>query len=1186
MNNSILNASTFYITGGTLNPDAPSYIVRKADRELCDHILAGDICYVLTPRQMGKSSLMLRTAKRLEKEGILTATVDLSVMDSQRETEDADRWYYGFADNIVSQLDIKIDLAAWWDKKGRLPYIKRLTEFFKEVMLENIKERVVIAVDEIDSTINLSFSDDFFAAIRACYNARAAQPEYRRLSFVLLGVATPAQLIKDPTRTPFNIGKRIELTDFTFAEAQPLSRFLCENREKTEAALERILYWTGGHPYLTQRLCSLTAEKRLKYLNAERIDNLVDECFFKPNIQEDTNLSFVYDRLQREKQHKLEILKLYMRIHSGRPVFNKPLSLIQAQLKLTGLVVPRENQRLTVRNRIYERIFSKKWLKEVIPTDWNRIITSISISLLIFVIFVWFIIPGLLANIIRKARSETPENAYRVLRLIPGYGGKADQLLAGYWERRGIHAETDGNREKAILYRLQALGKYDRDKLRCEINRLIESGYKNVKVTIRHEGELSHIALSPDGKTVLALEYNGTMRLWNADTGKQIGMPITHNNIGVLSAVFSHNGGILLTGDGDGAVRLWWADTGKSFGTPMRHNGPVHAVAFSPDDRFMITGSDDLTARLWRVDNSEPVGRPMQHDSWVREVVFSPDGERVLTSSAGNKVRLWKTKTGSSIGNPRELDGQYYDAIFTRDDAFVLSGSGNIIQSFYINTGRLIETKPDVFPVYPLDIKEQSRLANITYFDGRLRLTQIPFEKLRFNESGEIIEFYAPVRNALISPGGKKILSNSDDNRVRVWKTISDDRPGILEHDETVLSIAVSPDESFVLTGSADGVARLFNIANGELLGHPMVHDGPVRFVSFSKDNKTILSAGDDKRIRLWRLDKTPVGKSNIKHKDRILGAVFSPSGRILLTGSVFSGPRLWNVASKTRKNKIGYRYFCNPLAFSPTGKTIAIGNLAGSVALWQRRGGKWDKKTKEIKHNKFISTAAFSPDGKILLTGSLDNTVRLWEVKNVQPVGTPLKHEGWVTAAAFSSDGKTIITGSYDKTARLWDTETSESVSPPLVHPDAVTAVAISPDNKLILTGSKDSTLRLWQWSERHVKALGQPLKLDDSILAVFFSEDSKTFLAATYKWVHQAFLSSGRIEPKASRLLPGTWTGAYLLLDPDGNRVQVAVRVNNNSIEIINLMFHSPYVAPLKGDSQILLRMWQRKLRVKTGN
>ena len=156
--------SSFYITGGTLPPDSPSYISRAADDELFQRCLAGEFCYVLTSRQMGKSSLMARTAERLREDSETSvAIVDLSQIGTEKEQEkkSANRWYYGVARTIQRSLGIEHDLKAWWREREDIPSVQRLTEFFRDVILKRTGGRVLIFVDEIDTTIGLPYSNDF-----------------------------------------------------------------------------------------------------------------------------------------------------------------------------------------------------------------------------------------------------------------------------------------------------------------------------------------------------------------------------------------------------------------------------------------------------------------------------------------------------------------------------------------------------------------------------------------------------------------------------------------------------------------------------------------------------------------------------------------------------------------------------------------------------------------------------------------------------------------------------------------------------------------------------------------------------------------------------------------------------------------------------------------------------------------
>src|SRR6185503_11297820 len=201
--------SSFYITGGTLRRDAACYVVRQADEALHTGLTQGQYCYVLTSRQMGKSSLMVRTAARLQEESVGVSVIDMTAVG---QNVDAERWYYGMLNQIGQQLQLMSEFREFWLTNPLLGPLQRWTQAIREVLLPRYPGQVVIFIDEIDVVRSLPFStDEFFAAIREFYNRRTEDEELERLTFCLLGVATPGDLIRDTRTTPFNIGQRIEL---------------------------------------------------------------------------------------------------------------------------------------------------------------------------------------------------------------------------------------------------------------------------------------------------------------------------------------------------------------------------------------------------------------------------------------------------------------------------------------------------------------------------------------------------------------------------------------------------------------------------------------------------------------------------------------------------------------------------------------------------------------------------------------------------------------------------------------------------------------------------------------------------------------------------------------------------------------------------------------------------------------
>jgi len=353
--------------------DAPSYVPRNADTQLYEALTEGVFAYILTPRQQGKSSLMTRTAQRLRREGVAVAALDLSAQGFNLE---ASYWYRGLLTQLGRRLGLEDEIDDYDHTHRHLSPLQLWQAVLRDVALTRIPGKIVIFLDEIDIVRALPFStDELFAAIRACYNARTEDPEYRRLTFCLLGVAAPNELIRNPRLTPFNIGRRIELTDFTPAESARLRSGLGKSDDINERLMARIHYWTNGHPNLTQRLCQAVAQDETATTETA-VDQWCERMFFAPEAElRDDNLSYVQQRLlatpddvspQAADEHRAALLSLYQRVLTGKPVPDNETDQRAVTLKLSGAV--RAEERLLVpRNRIYARVFDHRWTLERMP---------------------------------------------------------------------------------------------------------------------------------------------------------------------------------------------------------------------------------------------------------------------------------------------------------------------------------------------------------------------------------------------------------------------------------------------------------------------------------------------------------------------------------------------------------------------------------------------------------------------------------------------------------------------------------------------------------------------------------------------------------------------------------------------------------------------------------------------------
>jgi len=358
-----MSKQSIYTVGGTVQAGGGIYIPRAADDELFQHCLDGNFCYVLTARQMGKSSLMVNVSDALAKEKVQTVLIDLTHLGTALRPS---QWYLGLIAEIVSQLNLDFDYAAWWDDHLRLGPTQNMSLFLRQVVLEVLDAPIVIFVDEIDITLSLPFADDFFASIRACYNARGADAAYCRLSFVLLGVATPGDLIHDPKRTPFNIGYRIDLANFSRIETDPLRQGLGKNSKQI---LDWVFDWTNGHPYLMQRMCAeLSGELITK---PKHVRSAVELLFLGENGGKDHNLQFVRDMLLERSEDFRGVLEIYLRVLQGKRVEDDEQSINKSHLKLSGILQCR-NGLLQISNRIYRQVFNRDWLREFLPRSRHK----------------------------------------------------------------------------------------------------------------------------------------------------------------------------------------------------------------------------------------------------------------------------------------------------------------------------------------------------------------------------------------------------------------------------------------------------------------------------------------------------------------------------------------------------------------------------------------------------------------------------------------------------------------------------------------------------------------------------------------------------------------------------------------------------------------------------------------------
>jgi signal transduction histidine kinase/WD40 repeat protein/streptogramin lyase/GTPase SAR1 family protein len=323
------------------------------------------------------------------------------------------------------------------------------------------------------------------------------------------------------------------------------------------------------------------------------------------------------------------------------------------------------------------------------------------------------------------------------------------------------------------------------------------------------------------------------------------------------------------------------------------------------------------------------------------------------------------------------------------------------------------------------------------------------------------------VKSIAVSPDGKYILSGSEDNTAKLWETATGKEIRTFKgHRSWVCGVCFSPDGKFVLTGSYDHTLKLWKTAADKAIHTFTGHSHWVTGVCFSPCGKYIASGSWDKTIKLWDTG-TGLEVADFKgHGNAVTGVVgFSPDGKYIISGSYDNTVKLWDIAAGAEVRTFkGHEHPVWSVGIGSGGKQAVSASRDCTVKLWDIATGK------ELQtfrgHGYYVNSAAVSSDGMYIISGSRDNTLKLWETAAGREVRTFKGHTAYVDSVKIGPDNKYIVSGSSDYTLRLWELFTGLEVRRFSGHTSSISSVAFSPDGKSIISGSRDSTVKLWEMS------------------------------------------------------------------------------------------------------------------------
>jgi WD40 repeat protein len=580
--------------------------------------------------------------------------------------------------------------------------------------------------------------------------------------------------------------------------------------------------------------------------------------------------------------------------------------------------------------------------------------------------------------------------------------------------------------------------------------------------------EITSVAYSPDGKTILTGRDDGTVRLWDAQTSK-VRYTLAKHRAGPVSVAYSPDNKTMLTGGVDKTIVLWDLETGAELFTFKLYSPEVTSLAFSPDGKLALSGSKDSTVDVWDMQNRKLLYDFVGHTDSITDVAFSPDGKTAVSASADKTAQLWDIQTGQTLMKFIGHQDAVTSVVFAPNGKTILTGSDDDTAKLWqVETGRNIQT-------YSGHIDE---VFDVAYAPDGLSVVTASCDKtakLWDIHTGKLIQTFEGHTEGVVSiefsRDGKTVLTGSEDRTVRLWdvSTASTVRtfPAHLGYME---SLAFSPDGKMLLTGGGDATARLWDVQNGKLTQTFKGHSASIFTMGWATDSKTILTGGEDGTARLWDVQTGKplnVFQTQLGTSAAVASAAFAPDGSIM-TGTKDFTIRFWNPQTGTMlRSFYMYGIVVSAMGFSADGSQVVVGNNEGKLYFNDLKTGTPIQPTalsSDSAESQGVTSIAFSANGKWLAASKDNNSIEFWDVEHTtQGSSLGLYGRPRLLSVAFSADGKLLLVGLQDGTVQLYDFDNSYLLHQFEGHSEGVISLAFSPDGSRIATGSMDGSVRIW---------------------------------------------------------------------------------------------------------------------------
>ncbi|MGV9837184.1 nSTAND1 domain-containing NTPase [Nocardia niigatensis] len=611
------------------------------------------------------------------------------------------------------------------------------------------------------------------------------------------------------------------------------------------------------------------------------------------------------------------------------------------------------------------------------------------------------------------------------------------------------------------------------------------------------QDSVTAFAVSPDGRHAASASA-GRVQLRDGVTGRTTGTPFDSNNrSAVTSLAYSADSTRLASAGNDGTVQVWDAQTGSHIAGPFQTGrAAVLSVAFSGDGQRVAACMFPGAIQIWDVIAGQQV-RTIPKTDMAFQIAFLPGGNRVVAAT-NSGIELWDAESGAVVAKaPDQEDQSAFAVVVAPGGGLIASGGSDKLVHFWDATtlqpaGAVLSGHDEALGA--IAFSADGRTVASGSSDGMIRLWDVAS---RQPVGTPLTGHHSGVKGVGFTADGHGVLSGGDET-VRVWNANSAATLGtvIAADDTVVMSVHYSADGTRLISAGArndpgssmPGVIRIWDAATGAVV------------TSISTDPflpaNAVFSPDGDRIFALEMGYRRPTDREPVTIDDLILFytlatfdaktgapvAEWEIDAQKVVTTSVLSpdGTQLATVGGLVPKNfsTEGFR------AYDPTSPTFG---LDFSVMLWDPSTGQ--RLGTPIDEHSMVSAAAFSPDSQHIVTNGGSAELEIWDSQSHRQIGDPFSDTSKSTVLAFSPDGRRIASASYDS-IRLFDTDSRKLISDSMTDPlGAINAVSFSTDGRYVIAGAGKS-VRIWDGNSG--LPVGKPMiGTADAIQALAVSPD-----------------------------------------------------------------------------------------------